>query len=260
MNPDANDGASKPCDRSGGHMSRQYFPYFMLFLAATIGLRTGNPAAALDVSVDQTASIGGHVADPTGQPLPGVSVMTIAETGGISSRATSGRDGAYHFDTLPDGTYRVDFELLGFDLIRRNSVRVRHDATAAADATLRVSTVCECIDIVPLTALRQRTGQVVDESGWPLAHARLEVVSPMRREVRYADGEGRFAVRVPVNETWPLTASDTGFAAATQSVSGIVAGGILFRLARAGTTGPPDTERFPRGCRCPGDLFTHLGR
>ena len=50
---------------------------------------------------------------------------------------TSGSDGSYRFDGLPDGTYRVDFELRGFELVRRNHVRVRRDSEAKADAACR---------------------------------------------------------------------------------------------------------------------------
>ena len=99
---------------------------------------------------------------------------------------------------------------------------------------------------------KRRGVSIRDVAGWH--------VSPMRREVAYADTEGRFLIRVPVDKTWPLTVSDTGFHAVTQQVSGSVAELIVFRLAHAGTTGLPDHERFGRGCRCPGDLFRHKGR
>ena len=208
----------------------------------------------------ESASIVGHVVDASGQPLPGVSVTTIAEPRGVASRAISAGDGTYQFSTLPDGTYRVDFELLGFDVIRRNHIQVRHDVPARADAMLFVSGVCECVNIVPSTPVRERSGQVVDESGRPLAHARLEVVSPLRREAAYADGEGRFKIRLPVNSSWPLTVSDGDFRAQTQEVSGAGDVPLVFKLAQAWSPGLPDLQRFTRGCRCPGDLFTHDGR
>ena len=204
------------------------------------------------VAVAQSASIAGVPRDVIGQTLPGVTVTTIPESGGLVKRTTSGRDGAYRFEALPDGTYRVDFELLGFDLIRRNHVRVRPDTVATVDAVLPVSAICECVTVVPPSPLRQRAGRVVDESDRPLPHAHLEVVSSIGREVAYADDEGRFLVRAPINEMWPLTASDTGFRAVTQQLSGAVAEPIELRLAHAGTTGVPNEERLARGCRCPG--------
>ena len=102
---------------------------------------------------------------------------------------------------------------------------------------------------------------MIDEFDRPLAHARLAVVSPMRTEVAYADGDGRFEVRLPVNGTWPLTVSDTGFEAITLRVSGSAGGEpIRFKLKRDATAAVPDPDRMSRGCRCGGDVFTHEGR
>jgi hypothetical protein len=168
----------------------------------------------------------------------------------------TGADGAYQFDSLPDDIYSVDFEIMGFDLIRRNHVRVRQDATANVDATLPVSAICECVRVTEPTELRERSGQVVDEAGRPLARARLEISTPLRHEFAYADNEGRFRVRLPLNESWPLTASASGFAAVKQHVSGTTDLPMVFRLPHVGAMVVPDTERFKRPC-CPLDLFTH---
>jgi hypothetical protein len=171
--------------------------------------------------------------------------------------ATTGRDGTYQFAALPDGTYRIDFEFTGFDLMRRNHLPVRSGATAlVGDVTLYVSAVCECVDVRSAARLRERPGLVTDESGRPLAGARLQIVSPAG--LAYTDSEGRFRVRVPVNENWPLTASASGFIAATQQVSGVVEEPVVFKLRRSGTA-VPDIERFHRVC-CPSDLFAYEGR
>lgn len=216
----------------------------------------------------QAESIVGRVIDPRGSVLPGVVVTAIAETGGIAREAKSGSQGTYRFADLPDGTYRVDFDLAGFDLIRRNHVRVRRAAPPSVDVTLPLSGICQCIvawdgpgpDPLPRENLRERMGQVVDEAGRPLPHARLEIVSPVSHEVAYADREGRFRVRVLANQTWPLTARDSGFGVATQQISGITGPPLVLRLPNAEAAGLPDLETFARACRCGGDLFTHPGR
>ncbi|MBA3887461.1 MAG: carboxypeptidase regulatory-like domain-containing protein [Acidobacteria bacterium] len=177
--------------------------------------------------------------------------------GGIARRTTTARTGGYRFAALSEGTYRIDFDVAGFDLVRQNHVRVGAGTTAAVDATLRISTICECVEFVPATPLRERAGQVLDESDRPLPYSRLEVVSSGRREVAYADQDGRFQVRLPINGTWALTASDSGFRPVALQVSGTIAVPIVFRLQHEGAASVPDTERFARGCRCPGDLFTH---
>jgi hypothetical protein len=210
-------------------------------------------------AVTQSTSISGRVFDGSGQPIPGVSVLTTEESGGSATRTTTGSEGTYQFGALTDGTYRVDFEVQGFDVIRRNHVRVRAGSTAVADAALPLSPLCECLNFLPETTLRERAGLVADQSGIPLAHARIQIVSPVRREVAYTDSEGRFRVRLPVNDSWPLTASDTGFGPVTQQVSAILDVPVVFKLTRSGMTNVPDIERLNGGCRCPG-LFTHDGR
>lgn len=209
--------------------------------------------------IAQSPGMAGTVAQRSGPGISGVLITSLPSSGGIARRTTSGNGGAYSFAELDEGTYRLDFDVTGFDLIRRNHVRVRRGTTATVDASVSMSAVCECVEFVPAAPLRERAGQVVDQSGRPLPHARLELVSPTRREVAFADDEGRFQVRLPLNGAWPLTASDSGFRAVTQRVS---ADWTAIRLSLGPDDGAevPDTERFPRGCRCPGDLFTHQGR
>ena len=232
-------------------LSGRQFAQTTLLLIVTFG-------AAL--AMTQAPSISGRVVDDSGEPLPGVVVTASAETGGDARRATSGRDGRYQFETLTDGTYRVDFALAGFNLTRRNHVRVRAQASADADATLSVRPVCECVNSVPKTGVRERAGLVVSETGLPLAHARVQIVSPGERVERSTtDGEGRFRVLLPINESLPLTASDGGFRAITQQVSGAVDTAIVFRLPRIVGAQLPATERLTEGCHCPG-RFTHRGQ
>jgi hypothetical protein len=228
-----------------------------LIMMATCAVPGASMTRLSGVTVPQPGSVAGAVTDESGQPLPGVIVAALPQAGGLTRRTTSASDGTYRFDGLSDVIWRIDFELLGFDLIRRNQVRVNQ---MSVNAALPVSSICECITIVPSIPLRERAGQVVDQAGRPLPHARLEVVSPMRRELRYADSEGRFVIRLAPNETWPLTASDTGFRALTKRVSGAVAEPIELRLIQTDGSTPSETERFGRGCRCPGDLFAHEGR
>ena len=45
------------------------------------------------------------------------------------------------------------------------------------------------------------------------------------------DGEGRFLIRVPVNEAWALTATNTGFRPITQQVSGADAAFLILSLS-----------------------------
>jgi hypothetical protein len=57
-----------------------------------------------------------------------------------------------------------------------------------------------------------------------------------------------------VNEAWPLRATDTGFRAVTQQVSGADAASVVLILEYVGATGVPDLEHFG-GCECDGYLL-----
>ena len=207
-----------------------------------------------DAAITRSPSIFGRVVDSAGSPVPGVFVTISDASAGRPTRVTTATDGTYEFAALPDGTYRIEFELTGFDLMRRNHVVVHSGATVSVgDVTLYLSAVCECVNVRWPATLRERPGLVTDDSGRPLALARLQIVTPRSTEAAYTDSEGRFRVRLPVDENWALTASTSGFIAATQQVSGVVDEPVVFKLRNNGTA-LPDIERFKRVC-CPSNLF-----
>jgi len=210
-------------------------------------------------AITQSPSISGRVVDAAGSPVLGVFVTISDESARNPKRVTTGADGTYQFAALPDGTYRIDFELTGFDLMRRNHLPVRSGAPAIVrDVTLYVSAICECVNVRWPATLRERPGLVTDEAGRPLALTRLVIVTPRGSDAAYTDSEGRFRVRVQVDENWALTASASGFIAETQQVFGVVEEPVVFRLRRDGTA-LPDIERFRQMC-CPSDLFSYDGR
>ena len=248
-------------------MIRSHFALAMAVIATMSG-SPASPGVTSPTSRAQLASIAGRVVDAGGGAVPGVLVTVFPETGGNARKTHSGTQGTYQFEALPDGAYRLDFDLAGFDLIRHNHVHVRRPGTATFNVTLRLSSLCECVDawaqlgrsLSSKPLFTEQVGQVVDESGRPLPHARLEIVSPVRREAAYADSEGRFQFRLLADETWPLTARDSGFGAVTQQVSPGMSSPLVFRLPKTKTGSLPAVEPFTRGCRCPSDLFTHPGR
>lgn len=200
------------------------------------------------------ARITGRVIDASGAAIPGATVVAVPANGeAAATRALTRADGTYELDGSVEGPYFVDFELTGFDLVRRNNIRATANALGHADAVLYVSAICECVSITPKAPLRERIGQVLSASGQPLPHARLKIDSP-RPESALATAEGRFAIRVPLDEPVSLTASESGFQSATQQVSGGSDAIVVFRLAPAAGARARDTERL-RGPCCPGDFF-----
>jgi hypothetical protein len=231
----------------------------MLLLTVTAGICAALSTTST-VAVAQSIRIAGHVVDNAGAGLPGVVAMAIPQRGGDTRTVVSGTNGTYAFEDLPEGTYRVDYDLPGFDLTRRNLVPVRGGETTRVDVTLQVTAICECIARAGLdqSRLTVHVGQVVDPSGRPLPHAQLEIVGPGGSETVYANLEGRFQVRLSPADRWPLTARDSGFGAVTMKVSGGTRAPLLFRLPNTDTRKLPAVERLVRPC-CPTDLFANLG-
>jgi len=216
---------------------------------------TGPAQPGAATTAVRSAGISGRVTAGGGHPVPGVMVIAVPANGGVAAHAVSGPDGTYEVDGTPEGVYFVDFDLLGFDITRRNHVRVSAKTTAHVDAVLYVSAICECVTVTPKQPLRERVGQALSASGDPLPHARLHV-GGLGGEFDYTDGEGRFTIRLPLDEALPLTVSESGFQSATQQVSGAGAAPIVFRLVADDGASLLDTQRLPGRC-CPGDWFTH---
>jgi hypothetical protein len=228
----------------------------MLCLAVALEASSGGQRTNSAILVAATGIIEGAIKDRVGAPLPGVSVATLPERGGRVIRTTTGLDGTYQLNGLVEDTYRVDFALLGFEGARQNHVRVRPERRARVDAVLSIRPLCECISTGLPTTQQTVPGQVVDDAGRPLPHARLKIVSPTRQEFDHADNEGRFVVRLPADGFWQMIASDSGFAPISQQISKATIEPLVLRLRFVGTQGLPDTEMFNHRCRCP-EYFAH---
>ncbi len=94
-------------------------------------------AAALS-SAQDTGSISGGVADATGAVLPDCVVVLESETGLVSRKERTGARGGYAFPGLPVGSYRLRFELSGFEPALREEVRVEAGAHVEIGVTLQV--------------------------------------------------------------------------------------------------------------------------
>lgn len=88
-----------------------------------------------------TGSVFGKVTDATGAVLPGVSV-TASGTGLLRPvRVVTGTSGAYQLTNIPNGTYKVAFELEGFKTLVQQGVQVTTDANLQLNAKLDVGGV-----------------------------------------------------------------------------------------------------------------------
>ena len=84
------------------------------------------------------ATLVGHVTDESGAPLPGVTVTAAGVAlPGREVTAVSGPSGEYRVALLAGGVYAIQYELSGFETVRRNDVRLTAGATATLDLTLK---------------------------------------------------------------------------------------------------------------------------
>src|SRR5512134_3547730 len=96
----------------------------------------------------QTGSIAGVVSDTSGAVLPGV-VVTITGDRLIEGTQsfTTDATGAYRFDRLPPGDYRIKFELQGFKTVEQAEVRINAAFVATINARLEVGSLEETITV-----------------------------------------------------------------------------------------------------------------
>src|SRR5687767_5596426 len=114
-------------------------------LGACLGLIvfTTSPALAQDFR----GRINGTVTDNTGAVLPGVSVTATSPSLIQPQMQVTGSDLSYRFLALPPGVYEVAFELLGFQNVKREGIRVVINQTLTVDQQLNVATLQETVTV-----------------------------------------------------------------------------------------------------------------
>ncbi len=91
--------------------------------------------------------INGTVTDNTGAVLPGVTVTASSPALIQPQVQVTGGDGSYRFLALPPGVYSIDFELTGFNTVKRADVRVVINQTLSVDMQMQVATLQETVTV-----------------------------------------------------------------------------------------------------------------
>jgi hypothetical protein len=91
--------------------------------------------------------INGVVTDNTGAVLPGVTVSASSPALIQPQVQVTGGDGSYRFLALPPGVYTIDFELTGFNSVKRQDVRVVINQTLTVDMQMQVATLQETVTV-----------------------------------------------------------------------------------------------------------------
>jgi hypothetical protein len=91
--------------------------------------------------------LAGTVTDAQGAVLPGVTV-TVTSPALIGSQSTVTQpDGRYLFPALPSGTYRLTFELSGFQRLIRENAQVVLGQTISIDTQLALASLAESVTV-----------------------------------------------------------------------------------------------------------------
>ena len=103
--------------------------------------------AAPTFAQDFRGRINGTVTDNTGAILPGVTVTATSPAMIQPQVHVTGGDGSFRFLALPPGTYEINFELAGFQNVKREGVRVVINQTLTVDQQLNVATLQETVTV-----------------------------------------------------------------------------------------------------------------
>jgi Carboxypeptidase regulatory-like domain len=104
-------------------------------------------AAAPTYAQDFRGRINGTVTDNTGAILPGVTVTASSPALIQPQVQVTGADGTYRIIALPPGVYDLNFELAGFQTVKRENIRVVINQTLAVDQQLNVATLQETVTV-----------------------------------------------------------------------------------------------------------------
>src|SRR5689334_5392298 len=94
-----------------------------------------------------SSSIRGTVTDPQGQAVAGANLtLTHIETNSARKQTTNEK-GAYVFDLLPPGTYRLEIEAAGFKKAVVTDVRAFVDKPTTTDVEMELGAITESVSV-----------------------------------------------------------------------------------------------------------------
>jgi hypothetical protein len=127
------------------------FIYFLVAIALGLAaFAAAHSQAPAEKAAVTTATVHGHVADPTGALLPGAKITVTTTTGAFVANATSDAAGAYLVSGLAPGGYLIQADFEGF-------------APASSPAIQLTGGQMKRVDISMATVVEQQSVTVTDE-------------------------------------------------------------------------------------------------
>ena len=107
--------------------------------------------------VPATGSLAGCITDQARYGIPGASVTTTAADGRQVCVETD-KAGCYEVKDLSPGSYRITGRLVGFDTVTNAGVKVANGTAARLNFVMRISPICDCIQVIPSTLAEMWAG------------------------------------------------------------------------------------------------------
>jgi hypothetical protein len=123
--------------------------------------------------------LSGTVTDPAGAAIPNVAVQAFAENGALVGQTLTNGAGEYQFDSLSEGTTRLDFKSLGFRTTTLNGI---HPADSTRrDVTLQVGQSADQVTVnasAPLSGRSLGSGTTLGSGNRPQQFGNLQRAAP----------------------------------------------------------------------------------
>src|SRR3989454_770460 len=104
--------------------------------------------STLAVAQTGSATVSGQLKDESGAVLPGVTVIARSPALQLTGMtAITDAQGEYRLTPLPIGIYTVEYALSGFQMVRREGIRLTAGFTARVDVQLKVGQLEETVTV-----------------------------------------------------------------------------------------------------------------
>ncbi len=145
-----------------------------LSLAAVVllGLLLGSTAAAAQSA---TASIEGTVTDPSGAPVPGVTVVLTQQATGVTREVVTDGQGLFRAPLLPVGSYEIKAELAGFAPFSQRDLTLTVGQTLSLTVPLAPAALAETVNVSGRTPIVEATRSQVSSTVGEATVANLPV-------------------------------------------------------------------------------------
>ena len=105
------------------------------------------PAFAQGGGASSTGTIQGRVVDAQGAVLPGVTVTATSPALIQPQTTVTSETGNYRFPAVPPGVYEINFELAGFNALKRSGIQITLGFTAQVNVELTLATLQETVTV-----------------------------------------------------------------------------------------------------------------